>query len=336
VLRIIAYHRVAEVIDTPGIDPRSVSATPQGFAAQMSHLARHYHVVSMPDVLEALAKRRALPKRSVLITFDDGYADFADIAWPILVGLRLPATLFVATAYPGNPARSFWWDMLYRAVLRTSRDELLDTPAGTLPLRTIAERRQSLRVLQDCVPALPHAAAMGLVNSWCSQLGGTNDSKSNVLTWDRLRQLVKQGLTLGSHTRTHPILTQLPPTEIREEIRGAQRDLEREIGLALPIFCYPNGNHNDVVCNIAREEGIAFAVTTLSKPNHLSSADLLRLGRIVITPRTTLPIFSVRLLRLGAYLDSWRHRTPAVTVPQPPSLDPCQSALSQQSFQVPK
>ncbi len=77
-LRILAYHRVAELRDTPAVDSRSVSATPGGFARQMEHLARFYRVVSMPEVLEAVEKRRPLPKRAVLITFDDAYADFAN------------------------------------------------------------------------------------------------------------------------------------------------------------------------------------------------------------------------------------------------------------------
>src|SRR5260370_8195635 len=99
-LRILAYHRVAELRDTPAVDSRSVSATPEGFARQMEHLARYYQVVSMPEALKAVEKRTPLPKRAVLITFDDAYADFAEIAWPILNQFRLPPTLFLPTASP--------------------------------------------------------------------------------------------------------------------------------------------------------------------------------------------------------------------------------------------
>ena len=60
-LRILAYHRVAELRDTPAVDSRTVSATPEGFAQQMEHLARYYRIVSMPEVLEAVEKGRADP-----------------------------------------------------------------------------------------------------------------------------------------------------------------------------------------------------------------------------------------------------------------------------------
>ena len=120
-LRILAYHRVAELRDTPAVDSRTVSATPEGFARQMKHLAHFYRVVSMPEVLEAVEKGRSLPKRAVLITFDDAYADFTEIAWPILKQFRFPATMFVPTAYPDHRERAFWTDALYQAFAATSR-----------------------------------------------------------------------------------------------------------------------------------------------------------------------------------------------------------------------
>src|SRR5207245_8759834 len=130
----------------------------------------------------------------------------------------------------------------------------------------------------------------------------------SVLTWDQLRQLAKDGLTLGSHTQTHPIMTQVTPERMREEIRASQEDLKREIGTAVPIFCYPNGNHNDTVMAVLRDEGILLAFTTLSGENKSESLDLLRLRRTVITPRTSTAVFYFRLLPLGVYLYAWRHR----------------------------
>ena len=150
-LRILAYHRVAELRDTPAVDLRSVSATPAVFARQMHHLARHYHVISMPQFLNAIEKGAPLPKRAVLITFDDAYADFAEIAWPILKRFQLPATMFVPTAYPDHPERAFWSDKLYQAFNATTRTELCGTPFGPLPLRSSEEKRRALRIVQDYV-----------------------------------------------------------------------------------------------------------------------------------------------------------------------------------------
>jgi peptidoglycan/xylan/chitin deacetylase (PgdA/CDA1 family) len=308
VLRILAYHRVAELRDTPAVDSRSVSATPEGFAGQMKHLARFYRVVSMPEVLEAVEKGRPLPKRAVLITFDDAYADFAEIAWPILKKFHLPATMFVPTAYSNQPERAFWWDRLYQAFAATSRTGANVSPLGYLPLLPLDQKRRSLRTIQDHVTTLPHCEAMRMVDSLCTELGQSCVQGGSVLTWKQLRELAREGLTLGSHTRTHTIMTQVTPERMREEVRGSQEDLQREIGVCLPIFCYPNGNHNDTVVSVLREQGIRFAFTTLSGPNKLGSLDPLRLRRTVIMPRTTPAIFYLRLLRLGIHLDAWRDR----------------------------
>lgn len=307
-LRILAYHRVAELQDTPAVDSRSVSATPEGFTQQMEHVARNYHVIGMPQLLDALENGTSLPRRAVLITFDDAYADFAVIAWPILKRLGLPATMFVPTAYPDHPERSFWPDKLYQAFAATSRTELSETPLGRLPLSTAEEERESLRRLQDYCTTIPDDEMVRLVDGVCCELTGRALYCGSVLNWDQLRRLAQEGLTLGSHTRSHCIMTQVRPDRAREEIQGSQEDLRREIGTVLPIFCYPNGNHNDTVVSILRNEGIRLAFTTLSGENRLGSVDPLRMRRAVITPRTTEWIFRVRLLRMGVYFDAWRHR----------------------------
>jgi len=159
-LRILAYHRVAELRDTPAVDSRTVSATPEGFAKQMKHLARFYRVVSMPEVLEAVEKGRSLPKRAVLITFDDAYADFTEIAWPILKQFRFPATMFVPTAYANQPERALWWDRLYQAFAATSRTEINVSPLGRLPLLSPEQNRRSLRAVQNHLTTIPHSEAM--------------------------------------------------------------------------------------------------------------------------------------------------------------------------------
>jgi hypothetical protein len=181
-------------------------------------------------------------------------------------------------------------------------------PLGRLPLLPADQRRKSLRAIQNHLTITPHFESMQLVDSLCAELGLSRVQGGSVLSWDQLRQLASEGLTLGSHTRTHAILTKVTPKQLKEEIRGSQEDLQREIGACLPIFCYPNGNHNDAVVSVLREQGIRLAFTTLSGPNRLGSLDPLRLHRTVITPRTTPAIFCLRLLPLGIQLDAWRDR----------------------------
>jgi len=307
-LRVLTYHRVANPEDTPTLNPRLISATPAVFAQQMEYLARRYHVVSLPQVHAAVVSGATLPRRAVLITFDDAYMDFGDIAWPILRRLRLPVTLAVPTAFPDQPTRSFWWDRLFRALVRTSRQELHHAALGRMPLGTIRQRRAAFERTRQHCHALSHQEATAVIDDVCLSLGPEPPDHPSVLGWDRLRELAREGVSLCAHTRTHPVLTRLPPEQAREEITGSFRDLQREIGDVTPAFCFPHGAHNDVLIAMLRQAGCAMAFTQIDGHNDLDTTDPLRLCRTNITRRTSVTLFRVRLLRWVAYVDRWRHR----------------------------
>ena len=306
-LRVLTYHRVADQADSLTLSPRLISATPDNFREQVAYLARNYDVVSMAEVLDALQHWRRLSPRSVLITFDDAYADFKETAWPILREHRLPATLFVPTAYPDHPDRGFWWDRLWRAIMGTSQSVVRGRQME-VRIASPEERRMGLQTLHTHIKRLPHAQAMAFVDRICEFCVESPTGLRAVLNWDELRELVREGVTLGAHTRTHPILTRMPLWKARMEIRGSQDDLHQQIGKVSPIFCYPNGAYNESILRVMRDEGFLLSLTTEDGFNNLSSADSLRLRRINITPRTTLAIFRLRLLWLGTCANAWRHR----------------------------
>src|SRR4051795_1308993 len=145
-LRVLTYHRVLP--RDVSCSPSTVSASPDVFEAQMRHLARAYRVVSSDEVIASLNAGAALPHRAVLITFDDGCLDFGTIAWPILRRYRLPATVFVPTAYPDHPERVFWWDRLHAALTASRRTTVEDPAFGVLPLNGPELREASLRRIQ--------------------------------------------------------------------------------------------------------------------------------------------------------------------------------------------
>jgi glycosyltransferase involved in cell wall biosynthesis/peptidoglycan/xylan/chitin deacetylase (PgdA/CDA1 family) len=308
VLRVVTYHRVLDRSDASRCSPSLVSATPAAFEREMQWLARRYRVVSASEVIDAFHDGRTLPRRAVLITFDDGYRDFGDIAWPILHRYGLPATLFVATAYPDHPERRFWWDRLFAATNATRRP-CLEVPEcrAVLRLQTAEDRRASLRMLHAVVKALPHADAMHLVDRVCDELGLAEPMAPVVLTWHELRALASDGVAIAAHTRTHPALTRLPLDRARAEIRASREDLTRELGMALPLFAYPFGDHDDRVEELVRDEGFALAVTTEYGHNRWPAAAPLRLRRTHISSAVTPLLFRARLTMLGGYVDSWRH-----------------------------
>ena len=299
-LRVLTYHRVDEPQAHPWLDPGLISASPQAFEAQMRYLSAHYQPVSVFDVLKAFEKKsqKVLPPRAVLVTFDDAYSDFEKHAWPVLKHYRIPVTLFVPTAFPDQPKRVFWWDRLYHAIHTTTKGELT-TQAGSFPISTAMQRDQAYARLKNYIKTLPNDVALAEVEQVCSDLG-IHPHENCVLSWNALRKLASEGVTLAPHTQTHPIMNHIPPQAMHGEAFGSLQDLRREIGAVPPVFAYPSGFHNQEVVEAVERAGLKLAFTTERGINGMDHVHPLRLQRINVGSRTTIPILRAQLLSWAA------------------------------------
>jgi peptidoglycan/xylan/chitin deacetylase (PgdA/CDA1 family) len=117
--------------------------------------------------------------------------------------------------------------------------------------------------------------------------------KENFLSWEEIKVMMKNGISFGSHTITHPRLTQICPDKAREELREAKHMIENEINCACPFFCYPYGNVNDKIKDIARECGYAAAVVT--PPRCGIKEDMFCLKRLGIYRHTDMLQFKLKL-----------------------------------------
>jgi colanic acid/amylovoran biosynthesis glycosyltransferase len=153
---------------------------------------------------------------------------------------------------------------------------------------------------------LPHAEAMAVVDRVCAQAHAL-PSENQVLSWDELRALATDGVSLGAHTHSHAALTRLPLAEASAEITRSRDEIHEHTGIRPVAFAYPFGDHNREVAACARDAGFAFAVTCLDGPNY-RGGDPMLLRRINITQRTTPGLFALRLTAAGMSFDRWRHR----------------------------
>jgi peptidoglycan/xylan/chitin deacetylase (PgdA/CDA1 family) len=302
-LAVLTYHRVGTADDDgyPGI----VSASSAAFAEQVAWLAADYHPISLADVLARRDGGPALPRRAVLLTFDDAYRCFASDAWPVLRARGVPAALFVPTAYPGVADRDFWWDRLYRAVLATpgtgTAGAPITTSLGPVDTRSRDARRRSFAGLRDAVKALPHDEAMAAVQATVERLGGV-PARPLVLDWPTLRTLQAEGVAMGVHTRTHPLLDRLPAARLDDEIDGARQDLERELGRVEPAIAYPNGNHSPAVLASVERAGLRLGFTTERGTNDLARPAWLTIRRINVGGGASRAILQAQL---QGWFDRW-------------------------------
>lgn len=311
-LRVLTYHRIDEPARRPWLDPGLISATPQDFEEQMAYLSRHYEVISVRDAMTAIKSQnyKYMPSRAVLVTFDDGYDDFEEHAWPILKRYKVPTTLFVPTAYPNHPEYIFWWDDLYHALHRTDQQDDLDTPVGKFRLTDRASRDRAHQRLKNHIKSLPHENAIQTVRELCDRLG-VQPVANCILRWNSLRKLHREGLTIGAHTQTHPLLNRISLAEAREEILGSFDDLRREIGTVLPVFAYPGGEFSQDVVDMLEREGILLAFTTKRGINNMTHMNPLKIQRINVGGRTSLPILRAQLLSWTIHLNKLTSRPDA-------------------------
>ncbi len=257
---ILTFHRVND-----DEDPFFPALSTAVFAARMRHIARHYVVLTVEELVSRM-ERGQVPRNAIALTFDDGYRDNLTRAAPILARHGLPATIFLATGYIGTP-ELLWFDRLALAFKTTTREELCLTDDRTVPLDSAAARLRALSVTLDQLKRLPELERQRSLERLLALLrpGGLDRPKRFMLTWDEVDALRGLGFSIGAHSVTHAILSRLTSEHAWREIHGSKRAIEEALGVPVRAFAYPNGgagDYNETVTRLVREAGFGCAVTT--------------------------------------------------------------------------
>lgn len=298
---VLSYHRIAPP-GCPDLADSLIDASPAAFEEQMRYVASRYNVISSWDLVRALQQGHKLPRRALVITFDDGYRCFLDTAMPVLRRLGLPVTLFVATHVVGEPGALFWWDELYRSLMGTDLQQIAVVGLGTLPLGNKQERENAFSRLVPHMERLSEDDANSLLRSIVEDCSVEPNRERYLLDWDELRALEDEGVAIGPHTRHHPMLAQAAPSRVRSETRGSWRDLSASLQRPLPIFCYPNGREhavNSTAVEAVKAAGMVAAFTTIPGLNVLGKTDPYRLFRVGASEGESLRHFAIKLSPAG-------------------------------------
>lgn len=238
-LLVLIYHRV---------HPRASADFPQRldagrFDAQMALIRRHFHPVALADAVPAL-REGSLPPRAVAVTFDDGYADNAEIALPILVRHGVPATFFVASGFLDGGR--MWNDSVAESIRRAPAGtlDLSDLQLGSHQLASQAQRSRVAGQIIMSIKRLPQRERQARVDAICERIGVALPDDL-MMTSAQVRGLSQAGMEVGAHTVSHPILRTLDEQAARQEIQGNREALERITGAAVRSFAYPNGKLDD-------------------------------------------------------------------------------------------
>jgi len=238
----INYHRIGDPLTTD-YDPGLFSCTAETFRAHSEFLQREFDVVSTEELIDLEARGALAGGRYAAITFDDGYRDNYEHAFPVLKALGLPATFFIPTDFIGA-TRIPWWDeiawMIRRSTIDTlkmphwdssevvSRDDMGET------LRRIIKRLKQ----RDGVSMDEKLASLRTLTgvTWCSET-----APRIFMTDEELREMSDAGMQIGSHTCSHAILSHLDDDQQILEIQRSREKLAALIQKPVRTFAYPVG-----------------------------------------------------------------------------------------------
>ena len=293
-LSILMYHAV---VRQPPPVPHWCFLDEDSFRSQICYIKEHFRVLPLGEAINQL-KKDALEVPTVVVTFDDGFQNNYEVAFPILAKYDCPATIFLSTKFIDSDQIP-WFARLDMALGLTAVPSLFWN--GTrLDISTMKQKSQASSVLRQRLKTHHPYSIDGLVLEICRTLEVDTDEKFergspyHMLRTEAIREMVRSRLIrFGGHTHSHAILSRLSTAEQKQEIEGSIKLVEQYTGQPCDSFAYPNGTAEDYdrsSVDLLKTSGVTTAVTTISGPN-TGQTPLLELRRYGVGSDLNLPGF---------------------------------------------
>jgi len=285
-LTILSLHRVVTEAERSQSLYKPMMVTVGQFESLLDMIRRNYHPVSLSSAVQQIRQGRKFKPGTIAVTFDDGYLDVYQHAYPLLKTHDIPATLFLTTGVIDSASRYLWWDEV---------DYFCRTAGLTMP-ELDGSFSAELRMAAQLMARLPETRTARIEAFIRSTLLGISVNERNrfisklrssipvgvsrpqlMLSWDQVREM--SGLIeIANHTVNHRLLDELDAQQIQQEISLAKERIEQITGKRCPGLAYPGGVYTAKVVELAEEGGVEYAVTTRFS-NNSHKSDLLRLDR---------------------------------------------------------
>jgi Polysaccharide deacetylase len=267
------YHRFV----SPGRDDRRLLGA-EMFERQLRYIGRHHEAWDPDRQMDHVEGNHAAPhKPAVVLTIDDGYLDFYEVAFPLLKTHGVPATLFVTTGFVAGRTW-FWWDRLTYVLqncgtgvhtFETQIGPVTGDPslpqdrariwlAVTAPKRFVSDREK-----EDAITEFARRYGVEIPEQPPHDFAA--------VSWQQIHEMRQHGVTVGAHTVTHPILSRVTREEAAAEINDSRRDLTAQGIEPVDWFCYPQGGPLDFTpetVELVRDAGYRGSYTTFGIVDH--------------------------------------------------------------------
>jgi peptidoglycan/xylan/chitin deacetylase (PgdA/CDA1 family) len=243
--RILMYHRFSDDEGDEEKTPRSV------FEEEIGCAKKRFRFMDMEEYLERVRNGREVPHKTAIVTVDDGYRDFYEIAYPALRKHAVPATVFLTTDFIDGKGW-LWTDIIRYALKQTTKDGLTLEIGGRvreMPIRNEQEKRRASHTLGEECKTLSlrdrTVTLEKLLEMLRVELPARPTDDFAPLTWAEVIEMHRDGISFGAHTCSHPILTRVTREQALYEIAESKRRIKEKLGRQVVSFCYPNGLESD-------------------------------------------------------------------------------------------
>jgi peptidoglycan/xylan/chitin deacetylase (PgdA/CDA1 family) len=285
-LLILNYHRIGIASKTP-YDSGTFSGTTTELDWQVSFLKQRFPIVNLDQAVDIVHGESKPAKTSVLLTFDDGYRDNYDEAFPVFVKHKVSATFFLPTAFIGT-GHLPWWDIIAYIAKNSRESRITLTYPQTAEFDlTLDYRARSIRGILNLfkLPSVTDADRfITELEAACNAHRPASSADRCFLNWDEAREMQRGGMCFGSHTHTHEILGKLPLDRQTEELQISRSILERELDRTINTLAYPVGQpesfSQDTFTALQKADyKTAFSFYSgVNHPGHIKPFDVLRSG----------------------------------------------------------
>jgi peptidoglycan/xylan/chitin deacetylase (PgdA/CDA1 family) len=292
---ILGYHRVlpAEELARQYVQP-GMYVRSDTFEVQMGFIKERFEVLSLAEALEAWRGGDLDAGRCYcVVTFDDGWIDNYRYAYPVLRRLGIPATIFLATGFIGTD-RWYWPERL----------TYLRARGTAVPGDREWEGDREVEDLIERWKARPRASIEADLGELARNAGIGMPRERVVVNWDEVAEMSGHGISFGSHSVNHALLTAERIEDVRWELRTSLEHLERAKINHLPVFAYPNGASSREIASEVRAAGYVAAVTTEPGREPVRPSDLFALRRVTVHERvsSSVPMFTFHAAGIERWL----------------------------------
>jgi peptidoglycan/xylan/chitin deacetylase (PgdA/CDA1 family) len=302
-LAILVYHAIVrsplEVYNTCFLDESS-------FRKQVSYLKSRFDVLSLSEAVGKMLGGE-ISRPTAVITFDDGFQNNYDVAFPILRELGLPCTIFLTTALV-NTNDTFWYLRLNRALAKTKKS-FLEWDGHSLDLSTAAAKLKVIIAIRTSLRDLPRPKLLEELRKVIVETGDDPNCPIEadcMLDAKSIAEMTRSGLVeFGAHSHTHPWMSRLSSEECQEEISLSVARTRELTGRPCKLFAYPFGYpqhyNNSETIKTLKQYGIRIAVTGIPGPND-QNTPLMELRRYGIDATDTKAVFQLKAHHLISHV----------------------------------